>query len=300
MPDPARYRIVSDDFVPQYDHGCICTKLARSCWGLLEKSGGGLDRTDGLLQDFDLRWDFRSQILQGGVDRVTIFDAVEKQLGLVLELQKVPSPVIVVERVNEQPTDNPPDVAQELPARELEFEVADVKPSRPDEKDGPLRITRGGGLEARAVAMRIVVATAWDTDWDHVDELIAGLPKWADAARFDIHAKTSTATNGPPLPGSGFIEDDVRLMLRALLIDRFRMKTHYEDRLTNAALYTGGGKTKTQESGPLQSFELQGSSRSCKRSKRLESKAFKTGHLPKHDDGAICEAAFRPCARVYS
>ena len=184
--------------------------------------------------DFDLKWNWRSQALPSGAERTTIFDAIDKQLGLALALQKAPAPVLVIDRVNEKPTDNLPGVAQMLPPRELEFEVADLKRSRTDEKDGPLRISSGGGLEARAVSMRILVATAWDIDWDHVDEMIAGLPKWAGSAYFDINAKTSTATNGPPLAGSGFIDDDVRLMLRALLIDRFRMKTHYEDRLTNA------------------------------------------------------------------
>jgi uncharacterized protein (TIGR03435 family) len=183
--------------------------------------------------DFDLKWDRRSQVLQGGVERTTIFDALEKQLGLTLESRKAPAPVLVVDRVNEKPTDNPTGTAQILPPRIVEFEVADLKPSRPDETNSYLRVSRGGGLEARNVSMKILMGTAWDVDWDHVDEMVVGLPKWKDTANFDIVAKASTATNGPSPAGSGFIDDDIRLMLRALLIERFQMKTHYEDRLAN-------------------------------------------------------------------
>jgi uncharacterized protein (TIGR03435 family) len=37
---------------------------------------------------------------------LTIFDAVEKQLGLKLEMQKRPLPVFVIDQLNEKPTDN--------------------------------------------------------------------------------------------------------------------------------------------------------------------------------------------------
>ena len=183
--------------------------------------------------DFDLKWNYRSQVLQAGAEHTTIFGAVERQLGLSLTLQKTPAPVLVIDRVNEEPTGNAPDIGQKLPPRVLEFEVADLKPSRPGEPAVGLQVTPGGGLKTEAMDMRILLATAWDIDWDHL-ERFAGLPKWVESAKFDIHAKASTNTNGPPVMGSGYIDDDVRLMLRALLIDRFKMKVHYEDRLVNA------------------------------------------------------------------
>jgi uncharacterized protein (TIGR03435 family) len=92
-------------------------------------------------------------------------------------------------------------------------------------------ITPGDGLEARGETMRNLFATAWDIHWDHVDEMILGAPKWFDTARFEILAKPPSATNASPPPR---IDDDLRLMLRALLIDRFKIKTHYEDRLVDA------------------------------------------------------------------
>jgi uncharacterized protein (TIGR03435 family) len=141
--------------------------------------------------------------------------------------------VIVIDRVNEKPTDNAPNIAELLPPRELQFEVASVKPSRPDVHDGFMGGTPGGGVEARAETMRNLFATAWDVHWDHVDEMIVGMPKWMDSARYDILAKPSAAA-GPPPPRSSFADDDLRLMLRALLTDRFKIKTHYEDRLVSA------------------------------------------------------------------
>ena len=67
--------------------------------------------------DFDLKWNSRSQILQAGSDRITVFDAIDKRLGLMLELQKVPAAGTLVDHVNEKPSANPPGVAQALPAR---------------------------------------------------------------------------------------------------------------------------------------------------------------------------------------
>jgi uncharacterized protein (TIGR03435 family) len=63
--------------------------------------------------------------------RITIFDALEKQLGLKLEQRQNPTPGLVVDSVNRVPSENPPGVAEALPTASLpkEFEVADVKPT---------------------------------------------------------------------------------------------------------------------------------------------------------------------------
>jgi uncharacterized protein (TIGR03435 family) len=183
--------------------------------------------------DFDLKWITRSRVLPAGVERTTIFSAIDGQLGLRLTADKASAPVIVIDQVNEKPTDNAPNIAELLPPRELQFEVASVKPSRPDER-GALGAMPGGGLEVRAETMRNLFATAWDIHWDHVDEMIVGAPKWMDTARFDILAKPPSAATGSPPPRTSFIDDDLRLMLRALLTDRFKIKTHYEDRPVRA------------------------------------------------------------------
>ena len=37
---------------------------------------------------------------------LSLFDALIKQLGLKLEMQKRPTPVLVIDHVNQKPTDN--------------------------------------------------------------------------------------------------------------------------------------------------------------------------------------------------
>jgi len=198
--------------------------------------------------DFDLKWNRRSENLAPGVERTTIFAALEKQLGLALTQQKAPAPVLVIDRVNEAPTPNAADLAQKLPPSELVFEVADLKPSNPGATGTGIGLTRGGGLDAVGVEMKILLATAFDVDWDHL-ERFANLPGWVETARFDIHAKPSVNTTNVPFRGAGFIDDDVRLMLRNLLIERFQIKFHIEERVVNAYSRTAG-KAKMTKADP--------------------------------------------------
>jgi uncharacterized protein (TIGR03435 family) len=195
--------------------------------------------------DFDLNWNPRWQVLQAGAERATVFDAVEKQLGLSLVLQDAPAPVIVVDRVNETPTPNAPDIAQTLPPRQLEFELADLKPSPPDRKgDTWFRVLPGGQLDIGGVQMRILLLYAWDIDASH-PERFANMPKWTESAAFDIHAKPPAEMNGPPIRGLGYPDDETRLMLRTLLADRFKIQWHYEDRMVDA-FSLAAGRVKMQ------------------------------------------------------
>jgi uncharacterized protein (TIGR03435 family) len=137
-----------------------------------------------------------------------------------------------VDRVNEQPTPDPPGTAEGLPKREVAFEVSDLKPSGPGERS-VMQQTRGGGVEIHAVPLRNIMTAAWDIDQGH-PERIAGLPQWAQSAKFDVNAKAPANANGMPILGSGYIDDEALLMLRNLLIERFRIKWHYEDRMMTA------------------------------------------------------------------
>ena len=65
--------------------------------------------------DFDIKFTYNFLAQIAGSDAVTLFDAIDKQLGLKLEEQKLPTKVIIVDRVNEKPSANPPDTAQKLP-----------------------------------------------------------------------------------------------------------------------------------------------------------------------------------------
>ena len=71
---------------------------------------------------------------------------------------------------------------------------------------------------------------AWDIT---MDELVAGTPKWFDETKYSIVAKTTTAVSGPASNPNVDI-DDLKAMLRALMTERFKLKTHYEDRPVTA------------------------------------------------------------------
>ncbi len=183
--------------------------------------------------DFDLKWTSKRLLRAPGADGVTIFDAVDKQLGLKLEPGKVAMPVLAVDSVNERPTANSPDVTTALPAAPpTEFEVASVRPSKPgaDAEEDAGQFFPGGRYEAHGVPLFFMLTQAWDY---RVPGDITGLPKWLtrDSPRFDIVAKAPAAAISV---GEGHGVYDLQSMMRALMVDRFKMKTHYEDRPMDA------------------------------------------------------------------
>ena len=177
--------------------------------------------------DFDLKWNNRSRILQPDANRTTIFDAVDQQLGLKLAPKSAPAPVLVVDRVNEKPTPDPPETEKLLPPRAVQFEVADIKPSRP----GELFVSRVSHdrYELRAIELGPAIFDAFDIQHPPRN-LIAGIPKWG-SDRYDVTAKLPDDMVGPT--GDAWA-DDLRLLLRNLLIERFGIKFHYEDRPVSA------------------------------------------------------------------
>lgn len=192
--------------------------------------------------DFEYRFTYKTllQIAGPGSDAVTLADAMDKQLGLKLDEQKLPTAVTVVDKVNEKPTDNPPDVAQKLPAPPpAEFEVADIKPSQtPDFSNSQALqaalngagVQRGGrvNLPGFLFPLKQLIIMAWNLN---SAEDIPGAPKWLDIAQFDIVAKLP---DGFVSPNSTPPIQDVAPMLQALLIDRFKMKSHFENQQVTA------------------------------------------------------------------
>jgi uncharacterized protein (TIGR03435 family) len=191
--------------------------------------------------DFEFKWSPRNLVTTAGADGISIFDAMDKQLGLKLEAQKAPQAVIVVDSVNEKPTENSRDVTASLPpAPRAEFEVAVIKPSPPDEQPGG-RID-GGQVSLQATPLKFLIAFAWNLNPNDKEQL-AGAPKWLDTAKWDILAKTSADVAATPAgPGAGTTPqmdiDDLRHMLQVLLIERFNMKVHTEDREISAYTLT--------------------------------------------------------------
>jgi uncharacterized protein (TIGR03435 family) len=187
--------------------------------------------------DFDFRFTNRGLLQIVGSDGVTLADALDKQLGLKLEEQKLPTSVIVVDKVNETPSPNPPDLAQKLPPPPpAEFEVADIKPT--NTSASPQSIIAGGigvqpsgrvNLPGMLYGLKQLIILAWTLS---PNEDIAGAPKWLDSAKFDVIAKVPAGFMSATGAAAPLV--DLAPMFQALLIDRFKLKSHFEDQLVTA------------------------------------------------------------------
>ena len=182
--------------------------------------------------DFDIKWTGKGQLQKAGADGISIFDAVDKQLGLKLDLQTAPRPVLIVDSVNQKSTANPPGLEKVLPAPPpAQFDVATIKPGTPDaELRGRIN---GNQVNVQGTTLKFLVTFAWDLN-PNDPEVLVGAPKWLDSDRFDILAKAASDGQGAGGDAPRIEIEDLRQMLQALLIDRFKMKTHMEDRPVSA------------------------------------------------------------------
>jgi uncharacterized protein (TIGR03435 family) len=191
--------------------------------------------------DFTLSWTPKNQLRKPGEaerpgDQTTstsLFDAVDKQLGLKLEPQEQPVLTIFIDRVNEKPTDNEPGITSRLPKEPTEFEAADVRVSAPGTKVY-INFAPGGRLDAKAVTMKQLLNAAYGFD----EDMIVG-PKWLETERYDIVAKAPRDVS----------QEAMANMVRAMLAERFKLKVHNEDQpMPVYALIVGKRGLKMKES----------------------------------------------------
>ena len=187
--------------------------------------------------DFDVKFTQRALLsLAASVDgasATSLSDAIDRQLGLKLEEQKIPTPVIIVEQANATPTSNSPNVATKLPpSRPLEFEVADIKPVDPNARrtGGQIGVSPGR-VNLPGIPLKLVIMLAWNLPTVQSDQL-AGAPKWIDSANFDIIGKLPSDL--APTGGTSVPLQELGPALQALLIDRLKMKVHFENRSVDA------------------------------------------------------------------
>ena len=234
--------------VPLYTFSCQNTSMAAFVEDLHQWAGDYMANpvvdSTGLKggYDFDIKFHAKGRAARAGADGVTIFDAVDKQLGLKLEAKTAPLPVVMVDSVNEKPTPNPPDLEKQLPPPPpAEFDVATVRPSTPDEKINA-RI-QGSQVSAQAITLKFMVTFAYDI----TDEMLVGAPKWLDEDKFDILAKAAVDST----PGTPQLDlDDLRLMIRKFLTDRFKLQVHMEDRALDAYTLVAGPSPKLKKANP--------------------------------------------------
>jgi uncharacterized protein (TIGR03435 family) len=118
-------------------------------------------------------------------------------------------------------------VPAQVPSPVPTFEVSTVKPSSPDAISSQINMIPFKSLN---VPLDAVIKFAYSLN-DGSDDQIIGAPGWLHTSKFDIITKTNDATSAQFSKLS--IPDKLvtsRLMVQALLADRFHLKIHHETR----------------------------------------------------------------------
>jgi uncharacterized protein (TIGR03435 family) len=113
----------------------------------------------------------------------------------------------------------------------LRFEVASIRPSKPDAPLGSIKAAAGGdGYTAQGEPVRVMISLMF-----RIPERQIKGPDWIEKDRFDIVAKADEK----------YTVDELHAMYQNLLIDRFKLKYHLETKEANAYVLTvdkGGPK----------------------------------------------------------
>jgi len=128
-----------------------------------------------------------------------------------------------------------PDDWEKAAGGEMAFDAASVKQSesglpQPDGRNMPNsnipmndrdnRLSTGGFFSATNMPLSSYIGFAYKLPFTQIGPLSSQLPNWAIQDRFDIEARAQ----GNPT------KDQMRLMLQALLADRFKLAVHFETR----------------------------------------------------------------------
>jgi uncharacterized protein (TIGR03435 family) len=251
--------------LPVIVYTCKNTTMTAFADGMLSMAGAGqyfnnrlvVDQTE-LKGAWDFTFKFTPKVPAGLAttgENLPLFDSLEKQLGLRLEAATVPMPVIAVDSANRKPTENSPDVAKSFPPLPTEFDVAEIKPSvtPPGGRGGagaPRPEIKNGRVYLPGITLKNLISLAWDINGD---DMMANAPKWMESERFDVIAKAPAGVAiGDLTPSRSAVPvnlEALRPMLRALLVDRFQMKVHMEDRPV-AAYTLVAAKPKLKQADP--------------------------------------------------
>ena len=181
--------------------------------------------------DFQIKFTPRQLLGQAGSDGITLQAALEK-IGLIMEPKDIKVPAIVVDTATAQFTPNPADIDKRLPpATPPRFEVAVLKPSPPEATQPRAQLRPTGQVDISAAPLNRIIGLAWNLSDGGArvgdDQFLVG-PKWLETAKFDVTARAFADTN--PANNAQADEDLARMMLRSLLVEKFQIKWHMEDR----------------------------------------------------------------------
>jgi uncharacterized protein (TIGR03435 family) len=103
------------------------------------------------------------------------------------------------------------------------FDVVSIKPNTSGQAGGGFRATPTGRIEWTNVTAGTLIGVAHQRFPFDVVEAV-GAPDWVDRDRFDVIAQTRPDAASPPRTA------ELTAMLRAMLAERFRLVTHWEQR----------------------------------------------------------------------
>lgn len=195
--------------------------------------------------DIDIKYpQIATRITAAGTETLnanSLFEAIDKQLGLKLELGKAPQPVLSVTSVREQPTPDAAGVEAALPpAPPPHFDVAAVRacdtpnPANGPQRPGEPRIEPGGRVTATCFPLLLMLRRAFDIT---AGEQIAGLPKSLQGDTLNNYVSIDARAPAGSVPNNADAaqtRDVLNALLRGLLVDRFKLAYHYEDRPVDA------------------------------------------------------------------
>jgi uncharacterized protein (TIGR03435 family) len=177
------------------------------------------------LWDFEFKVHPRQALAQAGSDAIPL-DKALAGIGLKLEPKEMTVPAIVVDSVTTEFTPNAPDLARRMPALPSPtFEVADVKSSAPGSDAPPrMQLMPTGQVNGSNAPINRIIQLAWNLP---SEQYLVG-PKWLETNKYEVIARVYA--NAGPNANVQQDEDIARRMLQALLVERFQMKYHMEDR----------------------------------------------------------------------
>jgi uncharacterized protein (TIGR03435 family) len=162
-------------------------------------------------------------------------------LAVLGSMVAVASLLITPKSLAQSPTTSVPPTAEKL-----EFDVASVRQNKSGNKPasnvplgpGDVYVPSGGAFDAKNFALLNYIAFAYRMTDGQLQSFQTKAPDWVLTDRFNIQARTENRN---------VTKDQMRLMMRSLLAERFRLAVHYEARQTSAF---GLVLTKAGTTGP--------------------------------------------------
>jgi uncharacterized protein (TIGR03435 family) len=136
----------------------------------------------------------------------------------------------------------------------IAFDVVSIKPDKSEA--GPFTIgfpADGDGISVRNIPLSYIIQFAYDF---YRGDLVSGVPAWARTERYDIEAKVAAADLDL---WRQLGDESRRVMLQAILADRFKLKVHRQAAETPVyELVVAKSGTKVKDAKPGDPTELKG------------------------------------------